>query len=794
MELMHNATFRVLSGSLTGLYRIVLDAPEIGKTVVMRLDDPSTNPSPDKQADGLSASKDKSDEVKIGKPKGKTNRRLVGAPLWLDRGTLLDLADQHLLQEVEIVLDGIYYQSVDAEPDPDTSDEAKELFKRKQILLKKRIQAMAPFLSVDGMRKSLLEHRNFSELVREVSTPPAPTKKAQGASAPEKPTKARQDGPTISRGLVYKCLTLLALNGFHESSLTLRFDRSGAKGVPRPCDPGGRNKAGTLTEIQRQAKIFGVEIPSPEQPGMSTAWRDLVMWADGKIPSPKPKWPRRCDIIVNTAFVRKMKEANGEMVPIKPDQGTYPNDDQIKHVIQFETPRLIQLRQSTTAGHFNRSLRGLEGKNWEGVAGPGHTWAIDSTCGDLYLRSSIKRAWVIGRPVVYILVDVWSTAVVGFYVCLRGPSWDMAKISLFCAGANPEIVADLWGYKFFPTLAPYPTLPYVLMCDRGEYLSRAARQTGIELRLHESFAPPYRPDLKGLVEVLHRIAKDEQFEFVPGSIDARIREMERRKFDPQTAVFTVREYVQHLYLHFNHYNLTADRSHRLDVHMIAEGAVPSPAGLWRWGHSVGLGYRRKVDNHQLVVDLLPRAGISVNRNGAIFARGTYASSETEREKWTESARNFGADDHRHCHYFPGSTSQIWVPNLAGKGLLNLQLDEHAQVSPNATFDEVADLFKYNLRSNASRAHEIKMHSLDALAMQQANIDAATQATKEALEAESGPAPSMTDARNLEALPPAADASPAPPSPASRAFVDDTDYGDMMNTILSLPAEAGVASA
>lgn len=795
MELMHNATFRVLSGNLAGVYRIVFDAPDLGKTVVMRLDDPSDEAAPEKQAEERpQKKKPKWDKPDTKNTKAKKSRRLVGAPLWLDREKLLDLDDQHLLQEVEIVLDGVYYQPLDAEPDPDAPDTTKKLFKRKQILLRKRIQAMTPFLSVDRMRTSLLEHRNFSELVREVSTRPAPAKKAQEDATSGKPIKTRQDGPTISRGLVYKCLTLLAMNGFHESSLTLRFDRSGAKGVPRPCDPGGRKKPGGLTEIQRQAKIFGVEIPPPEQPGMSSAWRDLVMWADGQIPSPKPKWPRRCTLIVDSAFVRKMKEENGEMVRIKPEQGTYPNEDQIQHVIKFETPRLIRLRQGTTTGHFKRSLRGLQGKNWEGVAGPGHTWAIDSTVGDLYLRSSIKRAWIIGRPIVYILVDVWSTAVVGFYVCLRGPSWDMAKISLFCAGANPELVADLWGYKFFPTLVPYPTLPYVLMCDRGEYLSRAARQTGIELRLHESFAPPYRPDLKGLVEVLHRIAKDEQFEFVPGSIDARIREMERRRFDPQTAVFTIREYVQHLYFHFNHYNLTADRSHRLDVHMLADGAVPSPAGLWRWGHSVGLGYSRKVDNHQLVVDLLPRAGISVNRNGAIFARGTYASIETEREKWTENARNFGADDQRHCHYFPGSTSQIWTPNLAGKGVLNLRLDDHALVSPNATFDEVADIFRYNLRSNASRAHENKMHDLDVLALQQANIDAATQATKEALELETGRTPSMTEARNLEALPSAAAAATAPPSQVSRAFVEDTSFLEMMDSILNTPAELEFASA
>lgn len=791
MDLMHNAVFKVLTGELSGLYRIVIDVPEFGKTVVMRLDNPNAQ-SPAEQAAGeASPKKSKPNPPKNQSKKPKTSRRLVGAPLWLDRDQLLRLDEEHMLQEVEIVLDGVYYEAPDDKPDADASDMEKERFKRKQILLNKRIRAMAPFLCVDGMRQSLLEHRNFSALVRDVSTRPPPKKKSEGTSNSGSPGKAPQVGQTISRGLVYKLLTLLALYGFHESSLRLRFDRSGAKGVSRPCDPGERKKPGTLTEIQRQAKIFGLEVPAPEQPGMSTIWRDLVIWADAKIPSPKPKWPARCERIVESAFTREVKAENGMFVAIKPALGTYPNDNQIKHVIQFETPRLIRLRQTTTSGHFNRSLRGLQGKNWQGVAGPGHTWAVDSTVGDLYLRSSIKREWVIGRPIVYILVDVWSTAVVGFYVCLRGPSWDMAKVALFCSGAEPQLVADLWDYAFFPTLDPSPTLPYVLMCDRGEYLSKAARQTGIDLRLHESFAPPYRPDLKGLVEVLHRIAKDEQFEFVPGSIDARIREMERRKFDPKTAVFTVREYVQHLYLHFSHYNLTADRRHRLDLHMIAEGVVPSPAGLWRWGHSVGLGYRRKVDFQQLVSDLLPRANISVTRNGATFARGTYSSLETERELWTESARNYGTTS-RQCFYFPGSTSRIWTPNLAGKGILDLRLDDHSQISAEATFDEVADIFKYNLRSNASRAHDKRMHDLDALAMQRANIDRAKQLTEEALASGSGPAPSMTDARRLEAQP-SSEASPtAPRSVHPRVSTPDPAFEEMMNSILNSAADEEAA--
>lgn len=106
------------------------------------------------------------------------------------------------------------------------------------------------------------------------------------------------------------------------------------------------------------------------------------------------------------------------------------------------------------------------------------------------------------------------------------------------------MIATLWGYTPILSLNPAPTLPVVLLCDRGEYLSRGARQTGIKLIPDLAYAPPYRPDLKGSVEVLHRIAKDAMFGFAPGAIDARREEYELRRFRPDGAAFTVKEFVE----------------------------------------------------------------------------------------------------------------------------------------------------------------------------------------------------------------------------------------------------------
>ena len=383
------------------------------------------------------------------------------------------------------------------------------------------------------------------------------------------------------------------------------------------------------------------------------------------------------------------------------------------------------------------------------MAGPGHTFAIDSTVGDLFLRSSINRAWIIGRPIVYVIVDVWSTAVVGFYVCLTGPSWATAKISLFNATADQSLIADLWGYEAVQVLDPAPTLCHALLCDRGEYLSQGHRETALKLKLRDTqYTPPYRGDLKGNVEVLHRIAKDAQFTFIPGAIDARREELELRKIDPRTCTFTLRDYVHFLHYLFKGYNLSAPRDHRLDQEMIAMGVSPSPAGLWNWGHAMGIGYRQHTTTTDLITTLLPMRSATVLKSGIRCDQCDYSSTEVEEGHWTTLARNYGSWEIP-AYRYPGTMGSIWTPNPQDAGLLRLRLSDQANVSRLSTADEWADALAVKAANREAAAHDSTMHALATLKEIQRLRDEAATKTEEALARAAGSSPTMGDARALE---------------------------------------------
>ncbi len=696
---MHNQVITISKGSYIEIYRIILDLPLSNQILLVRLDTPSDSKP---KHSGRPKTKQPANDIKP--------MRLFTGLIWENREGLLSLHESKLLQVVEVEPDAIFLKPI--------------INNKQQKLSANRLAAMRGFLDVDNLKHRILLDNNLGGLVKQGM-------EASGFSATQ----------------IYKLFSALCRYGFTKSSLRPRFDRCGSPGMLRPCDPGGRKKPGART-VHEKIDIHFTGEAITTQPGVSTEWKNLILSADIGLKNPKPLMPQRCKLIINSAFMTKLKDVNGDLLPVHPELGKYPNERQIQRVLKTNISTVDKLIHKTTNFHFKANMRGLTGKNWEGVSGPGHTWAIDSTIGDIYLRSSVNRSWIVGRPIVYVIVDIWSTAVVGFYVCLNGPSWDMAMIALFCASSEPNLIAEMYGYTPMFTLDPHPTMASLLLCDRAEYLSQAASYTGARLIQTMCYTPPYRGDLKGLVEVLHRIAKDQLFGWVPGAIDARRKEYELRNFDRTKAVLTVREFTHYLYVVFSEYNLTANRDHRLDSHMRATDVNPTPAGLWNWGHSVGIGFQRFIPQSELITTLLPTANASVTKGGIMLGGKHYVTNTSRDLESATVARNLGGWDIQ-GHYFPGSVSKIWTPNEGGKGMLEMQLSDHSTASAELSFDEHADALAYSKLKKQQQAHDKSVQGIKFHAKKDEIIQQGKRRTADALEQHSLPQPPINLTRTLE---------------------------------------------
>lgn len=551
-----------------------------------------------------------------------------------------------------------------------------------------------------------------------------------------------------SRPGVYRAWILLCVHGFDTTSLVPDFPLCGAPGVRRPIAEGMR-KAGAKTFREQMG-----EIELHPQRGVTAEDRIKMTLHYKALVKPGMAFRKIFTQIIQRVYVVAYRQTPKGREPILPEQGTYPNLRQARYIIKTQLNALDRCRLRTTEGHFNRNQRGLVGRMYDNVYGPGHAYAIDSTIGDVFLRSSINRAWFVGRPIIYFVVDVWSTAIVGFYICLTGPSWEMAKLALFSVAGDPHLLAELWGWEYVPILTPHPTLPRALWCDRGEYLSLGARDTASLLLFDPSFNAAYRPDYKGMVEVVHRIGKDEQYCVIPGAFDARRKELEL-KAQYRDAGLTIREYARYLQCCVNHYNSTADRRHRLTAEMIAAGAHPSPAGLWRFGHEVGTGYLKHTPRELFMRALLARKPAVSRRDGVFMESLQYESDTARTEEWSATARNFGSRMLETFH-FPGSTSRIWLPD-ASNYLQEFCLRANARASDDLTLDDWRDgLAASKLQHAPSDLERQRLESALAFRSQTDDMVRAAQAKNRAAgERIQDDAPSMREARRMEMLEPTA---------------------------------------
>lgn len=586
------------------------------------------------------------------------------------------------------------------------------------------------------------------------------------------------DDKLCSRPEAYKLWRLLVVHGFTTGSLVPRFDLCGAPGVLRPVNE-ERKKAGA----KKKGYASPADVQHPQR-GLTEEDHTIILHHGRRLQKPGISAASLYNKIIEAGYVHEYVEVDGKRMPVLPPQGTFPNPRQVRHVIESRMSDLERVLKRTTVGHFLRNLRGMRGRSYDGVAGPGHTFAIDSTVADIFLRSAINPAWIIGRPIVYIIVDVYSGAVVGFYVCLEGPAWRDAKLALYCAVCGADELGSLTGVQPIRSLWPAPTLPFKLRGDRGEYLSLGARQTGVDLSMSYEYSPPRRPDWKGIVEVFHRIMKDQQFGFVPGAFDARRAELELRKSKCRESSLTIREYVQYLHGLFEHMNLYADRSSRMTVEMLAAGVEPTPAGIWRFGHEAGLGYQRALPEDLLVRHLLRQGSATVRRDGVFFESQEYALADLDRhQEWTRQARRSGAID-LSVYFHPYSLEKVrWVDPVGG--LSSMTLRGNARATPETTLYDWRDALMVDRRKNDDRAYARLQAALNLAAEHRQMFKLAQERTLDA-EASTPPdcRPNVKEARALELM--GMSEAPALPDAVSLGAELDTgtDYLTMIDEVFT----------
>jgi len=286
---------------------------------------------------------------------------------------------------------------------------------------------------------------------------------------------------------------------------------------------------------------------------------------------------------------------------------------------------------------FQEAMRPLVDTVRGAVYGPGSMFYYDATVADTYLRSQFDRTIIIGRPVVHVIVDLFSGLIVGFAVLMEGPSWLGAMLAFenmvrdkveYCAEHNFfDVSKEDW---------PCHHLPRAVTSDRGELYSQRALDLCRVLKMQVSATPPYRPTWKAEVERTFRTIKDITIQFLPGYVHQRERGEPDYRYEAQ---LTIEEFRQILISCIVRYN----RSHEVSTKhftpdMIAARVEPYPSAIWQWGLENRMGDLNTLPLDEVRKCLLEDDVARVARDGLHFNRLRYLSSTADKERWYVKAQ------------------------------------------------------------------------------------------------------------------------------------------------------------
>ncbi|WP_346871236.1 Mu transposase C-terminal domain-containing protein [Clostridium sp. UBA5119] len=305
---------------------------------------------------------------------------------------------------------------------------------------------------------------------------------------------------------------------------------------------------------------------------------------------------------------------------------------------------------------FNLKHRALLSNSKQETDGPGTRFQVDATIADIYLVSSLNRNRVIGRPIIYAIIDVFSRLITGIYVGLEGPSWVGAMMALdnmisdkveYCKKYGIEIAEEQWPCKH---------LPEIIIADRGEFEGYSVENLINNLNVKIENTSPYRGDLKGIVERSFRTTNEKIKHKTPGAIQKEFRK--RGDMDYRLdATLTLEEFTRvYINIVLHHNNKVIDK-YPMEKEMIEDEIVPTPLSLWSWGIKNRKGRLKIVDREILRLNILPKGKASISRAGIRFKGLYYSSDKAIKEQWFVNLKIRNIE----VVYDPRNMNKIYIP-------------------------------------------------------------------------------------------------------------------------------------
>lgn len=338
----------------------------------------------------------------------------------------------------------------------------------------------------------------------------------------------------------------------------------------------------------------------------------------------------------------------------------YPTLRQFQYFYHREYNQVTRLQKRSNDIEYSKDLRQLHSTVNTQVLGPGSRYEIDATIADIYLVSNLDRSRIIGRPTIYFVIDVFSRMVTGLYIGLENASYKTSIQALYCAFTDKVALCKKYGIDITYENWPCIGLPDAILADRAELFGHQVENLEKSFSIRLENAPPYRGDLKPIVESRFKLIQAEFKPFAKGVVQDVITKKRGGKDYRLDATLNLDEFTKIILLSVLKYN----QSHQIsnyDRDIDLPHDLPAvPITLWNWGIQHRTGKLRTASDKAVYVALLPREKATLSNRGLKLFGVTYTCPELYEQGWLHRQNTINRPKFLYAAYDPSNAEKIYV--------------------------------------------------------------------------------------------------------------------------------------
>lgn len=338
----------------------------------------------------------------------------------------------------------------------------------------------------------------------------------------------------------------------------------------------------------------------------------------------------------------------------------YPTLKQFKYFYYKNSKPKDRVVAQTEKGIYQKDVRPTHSTATANVFGPGHRYEIDATIADIYLVADDDKEKVIGRPTIYVVIDVFSRMVTGFYIGFQNASYVVAMKALVSAFTDKVEYCKKYGVEIEQEAWPCIGLPTAILADRGELRSNQVEYFTNALNISIETAPPRRGDAKGIVERYFKTIHAEFEKFTPGAVTgSKIKKHGEEDYRVKSAISfsKFKEAIISSILYRNNFHVM--EKYDPDPEMPSD-IPPIAREIWNWGIENKTGRLKQIQLEKLKVAVLPREKASLSENGIKLFGLYYTSAELIRSGYLLRSKQINRPQNLEAAYDPDSCDTIYL--------------------------------------------------------------------------------------------------------------------------------------